>query len=110
MEKKRYAMVPVLERGSNRYLYSLSEGDILRYVVQLGSLRRACKRPLSALTIERLVVPVKEEDDVSALLDLAPNQSYIPLIDSKGVFRGIVTRKSILYHLIPLIPSTEEGE
>ena len=107
MEKKRYAMIPVLERVSNRYLYSLSEGDLLRFICQIGSLRRANKKPLSAVTIERLIVPVKEEDDVSALIDLSANQSYIPLIDNAGVFKGIVTRKSIIYYLTP---SPEEGE
>ena len=107
IEKKRYMMIPVLERGSNRYLYSLSEGDLLRYIMQVGSLRRASKKPLSSVTLERLIVPVKEEDDVSALLDLAPNQNFIPLIDEKGVFKGIVTRKSILYHVLP---TSEEGE
>lgn len=107
MEKKRYAMIPVLERVSNRYLYSLSEGDLLRFICQVGSLRRANKKPLSAVTIERLIVPVKEEDDVSALIDLSANQSYIPLIDNAGVFKGIVTRKSIIYYLTP---SPEEGE
>ena len=107
IEKKRYMMIPVLERGSNRYLYSLSEGDLLRYICQVGSLRRANKKPLSSVTIERLVVPVKEEADLSVVLDLAPNQNFIPLIDEKGVFKGIVTRKSILYHLIP---TSEEGE
>ncbi len=107
LEKRRFAMIPVLERKSNRYLYSLSEGDILRLVLEVGSLRRAGKKPLSSVCIDRLVVPVKEEDDVTALYDLAPNQSYIPIIDEKGVFKGIVTRKSLIYHLLS---SSEEGE
>ena len=110
MEKKKFAMIPVLERGSSRYLYSLSEGDLLRFVIQVGSLRRAGKRPLSSVSIERLIVPVKEEADISALLDLAPNQPFLPLIDDKGVFRGIVTRKSLLHYLTPNTPTSEEGE
>ena len=108
LEKKRFAMIPVLERKSNRYLYSLSEGDILRFIVETGNLRKAGKKPLSRVSIDRLIVPVKEEDDVSALFDLAPNQSYIPLIDENGVFKGIVTRKSIIYHL--LTTSNNQGE
>ena len=107
MEQKRYAMIPVLERGSKRYLYSLSEGDLLRFVLGSSSMKKAMKSPLSNVTIERLTVPVREDSEISALIDLAANQTFIPLVDNNGVFKGIVTRRAIINAIRPQL---EEGE
>ena len=107
MEQKRYAMIPVLERGSKRYLYSLSEGDLLRFVLGSPSMKKAMKSPLSNVTIERLTVPVREDSEISALIDLAANQTFIPLVDNNGVFKGIVTRRAIINAIRPQL---EEGE
>jgi len=108
VEKKRYMMIPVLERGSNRYLYSLSEGDLLRFICSVGSLRKAMKSPLTSVAIERLIIPVREDAESDAIFDLIVNQNYVPVIDGNGVFQGIATRRAMLNALRP--QSTEEGE
>ena len=99
MDKCRYTMIPVLERNSNRYLYSLSTGDILRHVVASGDLQKALKDPISLITMERLVLSCNEDTEIGDLFDLAVNQNYVPLVDKAGVFKGILTRRSVLNYL-----------
>ncbi len=99
MDKCRYTMIPVVERNSLRYLYSLSTGDILRHVVNTGDLEKALKDPISAIQMERLVLSCNEETEISDLFDIAVNQNYVPLVDKSGVFKGILTRRSILNYL-----------
>ena len=101
MERCRYMMIPVLERNSNRYLYSLSTGDILRHVVHTGDLDKALKDPISLIQIQRLVLSCNEETEMTDLFDMAVNQNYVPLVDKSGVFKGILTRRSILNYLNP---------
>lgn len=99
MDKCRYTMIPVLERNSNRYLYSLSTGDILRHVVATGDLQKALKDPISLISMERLVLSCNEDTEIGDLFDLAVNQNYVPLVDKAGVFKGILTRRSVLNYL-----------
>ena len=106
MDKCHYSMIPVIERNSGRYLYSVSAGDILRRVVTDGDVAATLKVPLSSLRIDRLVPSCNEDVDVTELYEFAINQNYIPLVDSTGTFRGILTRRSLLTYLIP----TTEGE
>ena len=101
MEKCRYTMIPVVERNSIRYLYSLSTGDILRHVVHLGDLDKALKDPISAIQMQRLVLSCNEDTEIADLFDMAVNQNYVPLVDKAGVFKGILTRRSILNYLNP---------
>ena len=106
MEKCHYTMIPVIERNSCRYLYSVSSGDLLHRFVSGGDIKETMAAPLSTVRIERLVLSCNEDVDVDELFDLAINQNYIPLVDANGAFRGILTRRSILNYLM----STKEGE
>ena len=100
MNKCRYTMIPVIERNSNRYLYSLSTGDILHHIVAKGNLEEALKDPISLISLQRLVPSYNEEAEIDEIFDLAVNQNYVPLVDKSGVFKGIMTRRSVLTYLI----------
>ena len=101
MDHCHYSMIPVLEKNSNRYLYSVSAGDILHRVVDGKDCQKSMDAPLSTVRIERLTLSCSEDVDVTELFDLAVNQNYIPLVDNNGAFRGILTRRAILNYLIP---------
>lgn len=101
MDKCHYSMIPVIERNSARYLYSVSTGDILHRLLSSEDLAQAMKEPLSTVRIERLTLSVNEDVEVQDLFDIAVNQNYIPLVDQNGAFRGILTRRAILTFLMP---------
>ncbi|MCR5348126.1 MAG: CBS domain-containing protein [Bacilli bacterium] len=106
MDKCHYSMIPVIERNSARYLYSVSSGDILHRIVTGGDMKATLAAPLSTVRIERLVPSCNEDAEVTDLFELAVNQNYIPLVDGNGAFRGILTRRAILNFLMP----PKEGE
>ena len=64
MKKRRYALIPVLERNSNRYLYSISSGDLLYKITEIGDDKKAESLPLSEVEINRLVIPAPQVKDI----------------------------------------------
>ena len=106
MDKSHYTMIPVIERNSARYLYSVSSSDILHRLITGGDLPSTLKEPLSTVRIERMTLACNEDVEVDELFDIAVNQNYIPLVDHNGAFRGILTRRAILTYLMP----AKEGE
>lgn len=96
MDKSHYNMIPVVEVNSSRYLYSLSNGDILRFILKMGDLKKALAEPLSSVSIDRLIVACNEDVEIEEIFELVANQNYVPLVDANGVFRGIVTRRALI--------------
>lgn len=99
MDKHRFQMIPVLERGSGRYLYSISAGDILREITT-NEQPDVLQHSISSISLSRLVVPSKNYKNISELGYLISNQNFVPIIDDSGIFQGIVTRQSILNLLL----------
>lgn len=104
MEKARYQTVPVIDRSTGRYLYSISEGNILYKIKSSGLFyNQAGELPISEVEIQRLHLAVKSTADIDELAELIVNQNYIPVVDDNGSFTGIVTRKAIIYYLLGLM-------
>lgn len=100
MKKKRYALIPVLERTSNRYLYSISSSDLLYKMVSLGDVKKAEALPITEVEINRLVIPAPFSKDIESLGDLLSSQNFVPIVDEKGTFLGLVTRRSVFNYLL----------
>ena len=94
----RRAGVTVLEEDGS-YLGSVSEGDFLWHIVEQNG-KCGMKAQESGL-IRDLVrpgwnPPVRVDASLDALLQSALVQNFIPVVDDRGAFIGIVTRKDIL--------------
>ena len=107
--KKKFNTVPVLERNSERYLYSLSAGDILFEIIKRDDVESTKKEFLSTVTIDRLIVPSHKDTNIVDLADLAISQNFVPIVDNQGIFLGIVTRRSILDYFIAEYYDKEEN-
>ena len=99
MEKCHYSMIPVLERDSMRYLYSLSTGDILHRLIVEMDPEKTLKESLAQIRLDRLILSCNEATEINEIIDLAGNQNYIPLVDGQGTFRGLLTRRAIIDYL-----------
>lgn len=100
MRRRRYALIPVLERNSNRYLYSISSSDLLYKITEIGDVKKAESLPLSEVEINRLVIPAPQVQDIESLGDLLSSQNFVPIVDEKGIFLGLVTRRSVFNYLL----------
>ena len=105
--KKRYAMIPVVERNSGRYIYSLAASDLLMKILKNNDIESTKKEFISAVPVDRLIVPCKKDTEIVDLADLAISQNFVPVVDNQGIFLGIVTRRAIIDYFIS---KDSEGE
>lgn len=93
MRAHRYSAVPVIDR-QGVYVGTLTEGDLLWALLDGGlEPERARVRDLPRHVDNRAVSVVTELKDI---LDTAADQNFVPVVDSRGVLMGIVTRRVLL--------------
>ena len=95
-----YTALPVLDR-EGYYVGSVSEGDFLRSLLDSGDngLRKQEKRPLTSIIRPEFHPAVSIRVTMEELLEQAMAQSFIPVVDDRGVFIGIITRQTIMRKL-----------
>lgn len=100
MEYHRYSVVPVLSKDG-KYLYSLSEGDIL-YAMTKNKLKfeDLTKIHLESIKRDRDVKPVSINSSMDDLVKLIVDQNFVPVVDDRGIFIGIITRKAVINYLL----------
>lgn len=103
LEKLRahgYTAVPVLDRQGG-YVGTVSEGDFLWQILdqQNNSLRTQEKLPLRRILRPSFNPAVRIDVTMTELLERAMRQSFIPVVDDRGAFVGIVTRQTIIRRL-----------
>lgn len=111
LEKMRYhgrAEVPVITR-ENEYVGTLSEGDLLRYLTDYIKNSEKNKNIVDFRDFESVFLrdifhegknpPVRINASCADLLERAVNQNFIPVIDDRNSFIGIVTRKAVISQL-----------
>ena len=97
MEKHRYSAVPVLD-DDGLYVGTLNEGDILWRMRAMPDFTWSLADRLTLSDIPRRleVKPVGVHVEIEELLNRAVDQNFVPVVDSRGVFMGIVTRRSLI--------------
>jgi CBS domain-containing protein len=97
MENHKYTAVPVLT-PEGHYESTLTEGDLLWFMKQHPQLRFEDTEHirLSEVTKRMVLRPVEIDQDIEELLALAMEQNFVPVVDGRQFFIGIVRRHSIL--------------
>ena len=102
MEKHRYSTVPVLARDGS-YRGTLTEGDLLWGTRRLRKEKGEEMEdlPLSAIPRRRdyKVVPAATTG-MEELLTAASAQNFVPVVDGRNNFIGIVRRNAILEYFL----------
>jgi len=104
MEHHRYTAVPLLD-DKGRYVGTLTEGDLLWMMKRTAGLTFEGTEYVRLSEVPRRMVnhPVHIDAEVEQLLSLAADQNFVPVVDSREVFIGIVRRKAILAHCAGLL-------
>ena len=106
MESAGYAALPILNRRGE-YRGTITEGDVLWALKNLCymDMRQAEARRIFELERKRDYIPVRVSMNMRDLVQRASTQNFVPVVDDKDTFIGIVTRGSImrycLEHLFP---------
>lgn len=94
-----YTAVPVID-SAGLYCGTISEGDLLKVIVDKGGLYECEKVPLNSLINRKRNPAVNISVGLEELLHSASEQNFVPVVDDGGIFIGIVTRKDIILHFI----------
>ncbi len=105
MHHHGYTAIPVIDR-EGRYVGTVSEGDFLWFIVK-GEGNEAHTTNIESLEEFKLseldIDPSKNPSvlitaSIDELLMRAMNQNFIPVVDDRDLFIGIVTRKDVIKH------------
>jgi CBS domain-containing protein len=97
MEQVRFAALPILNK-KGEYCGTLTEGDLLWALKNLCNLdiRQAESHRIMEIAHRKDNVPVKVNTSMSELIHRAAGQNFIPVVDDKNAFIGIITRRAII--------------
>lgn len=99
-QNNRYATIPVLNR-QGEYVGTLSEGDILWGIKNIHDLDLEAAENISISTFphKRDYKAVTATTRMEQLLEAAIDQNFVPVVDDRNVFIGIVRRQAIMQYL-----------
>lgn len=107
MHRHGYTAIPVIDRAGY-YVGTVSEGDLLWFIVQ-GEGGEVTTMPIESLekygisqidlsaSLQRNPA-VRIDSSIDELLMRALNQNFIPIVDDRGAYIGIVTRRSVIQY------------
>ena len=97
MESAGYAALPILNK-QGEYRGTLTEGDLLWALKNMCymDMRQAEARRIMEISRRKDNVPVRVTTSMQDLIDRATHQNFVPVVDDKDTFIGIVTRKAII--------------
>lgn len=97
MESAGYAALPILNKRGE-YRGTLTEGDLLWALKNLCymDMRQAEARRIMEIERKKDYVPVRVTASMYDLVQRASTQNFVPVVDDKDAFIGIITRGAIL--------------
>lgn len=107
MEFHHYSRIPILNRDGF-YVGSLSEGDLLWYIKNNNfDIQDLEKIGVNQIPHNRDLMPIKIDANIKDLGNLIINQNFVPVVDDRNFFIGIITRKAIISELLKKIEVNE---
>ena len=99
MEAAGYSALPILNR-QGEYRGTLTEGDVLWAMKNLCGmdLKKAESHRIMEISRRRDNVPVRVTTSMQALVERATAQNFVPVVDDKDTFIGLITRKAIVHY------------
>jgi len=97
METAGFSALPILNRRGE-YRGTLTEGDLLWALKNICymDMRQAEAHRIMELTRKKDHVPVRVTTDMHELVERAMTQNFVPVVDDKQAFIGLVTRSAII--------------
>ncbi|MBD5390860.1 CBS domain-containing protein [bacterium] len=93
----KFTVVPLIDKEGH-YVATLSEGDILRYIKNNCNFNLELAEEQEIDVIEKYR-PYKALDiscSIQEVIKLSFEQNFIPMVDDRGMYIGIIKRKGII--------------
>ncbi len=95
---KSYTAIPIVSKRDGTYKGTVSEGDFLWHLLDddAWNIYDLEKEKIVDIIDKRKYQPVKISAEIDDLLQLIMNQNFVPVVDDRGVFMGIITRRKVI--------------
>ena len=106
MEAAGYSALPILNKRGE-YRGTLTEGDLLWAMKNMCymDIRQAEAHRMMSITKRKEYIPVRVNTNMHELVERAKSQNFVPVVDDKDAFIGLVTRSAIVkYCMQKLFP------
>lgn len=96
----KFSVVPIIDEEGN-YITTVSEGDILRYIKNACNFDMKMAEDVLVMNIDhyRPYKSLSSMGTVDQMYDLILSQNFIPVVDDRGIYIGIIKRKEVLQYL-----------
>lgn len=110
MRYHRYAAIPVLDR-EGVYVGTLRNDDILRYAFESGDVSAKSWESVGVSDVidEGYVKPIYHTASLEDVMDRVKEHNFVPVVDDRGCFIGIILRRDILNYLIKFYNDNDRG-
>ena len=98
MRKSGYTAVPVIDR-EGKYVGTVKEGDFLWKLLEQG------ESILDEVKIKDIIrqgwnLAATDEDEADSLINRAMAQNFVPVVDDRGCYSGIITRRDMIQSIL----------
>ena len=110
MRFHRYAAIPVLDKDG-KYVGTLRNDDIFKYFLDNGTFdfRAAERDGIAGIINPGYSRPVFHNASMSELIEKVKEHNFVPIVDDRGCFIGIILRRDILNFLSKFYEKSEEA-
>lgn len=97
----KYSVVPLIDE-EGRYISTLSEGDLLRFIKNDNNfdISVAENKSIKEIKPYRPYKAISINSDIEEVIKLSLSQNFIPIIDDRGTYIGIIKRKDIIEYMM----------
>ncbi len=99
METAGYAALPILNKRGE-YRGTMTQGDLLWAMKNMCymDMRQAEAHRITEINRRKDNIPVRVTTTMHELVERAANQNFVPVVDDKDTFIGLVTRRAIIHY------------
>ena len=97
MEYHRYSSIPIINKDG-KYVKTITEGNMLKKIKNELSLdlRAIEDIPITDVKRRKDNRPVSIDANIEDLISKSMNQNFVPVVDDKDTFIGIIKRRDII--------------
>ncbi|NLE03591.1 MAG: CBS domain-containing protein [Crenarchaeota archaeon] len=96
----KFSAIPII-KDNGEYLTSISEGDVLRYIASVNNFDISLSEvtPVEDIEKYRPYLAIGIDATFDELYALSLTQNFIPIVDDRNMFIGIVKRRDVFVYL-----------
>lgn len=96
----KFSVVPLVD-NAGKYKGTLSEGDVLRFIKNQSNFNLKLSENVLVKDIDhyRPYVSVRVDALISEVFALSLEQNFVPVVDDKDTYIGIIKRREVIQYL-----------